>query len=216
MSLPYSHIDKINLNVPDHNKFEDVIENFRQSLRKNDQVINLHSTDNGFQFSFKSLFTIQYKIEIIINEMLQKEIAYEIKLNKLINVCIVLVIFTAFFSSFGVTGFLWFSAILTLVFFSINLIVVNNQIQAILKSAITWEENKRGIEEIMSPEQMQWIKDNSKCPACGEDITEYDWYCPECGLKLSEKVLQGPFDISKYKHKRIKYYYKEKKKAKND
>jgi hypothetical protein len=174
-------------------------------------VINLDPTQNGIQFTFKSLFGIQYTIEVALNERNAREITYDIKLNKLINVSIFLVIFTAFFSSFGVTGFLWFSAILTVVFFSVNTIVVNSQIQELLKSALNKEGFRTGREEILSPEQTQWMKDNSKCPACGEDVTEYDRTCPECGIKIRENVPTLPFDISKYRHKRIKYHFKEKK-----
>jgi hypothetical protein len=71
-------------------------------------------------------------------------------------------------------------------------------------------------EGLVSEEQKKWIRDTSKCPACGEDINDYDLKCPECGIRLRDKARISPFNVSNYKQKRFKYHFKEKKTKKND
>jgi hypothetical protein len=193
-----------------------ILTHFAKQLGKNQQVKNFHIKQDKIELTHQSLFNIHYQVEIFIPNQAKNEIDYEIKLNKLINISIALIIFIAFFSSFGIVGFLWFSAIFTLLFFTLNVFIIDKYIRSIIKLSLNNQAKSGGNEEILSNEQVEWIKDQSKCPACGEEITDYDQNCPECGLRLRDKVPQGPFDISKYQHKRIKYYYKDKRKEKND
>ena len=67
------------------------------------------------------------------------------------------------------------------------------------------------IDEKLSEEQSEWLLDENKCSGCGEGVTKYDNNCPECGLKLSNKIYTIPLDVTKYQNKRFKYHYKDKK-----
>jgi hypothetical protein len=212
MSLPYSYTSTFHF--PEFEDFEKqlIIDNIKLQKPKNESLKKISIEKNRIEFVYHSLFGIEYPVEISLIEDPLKKIEYDIKLNMLILVCIVLVVFIAFFSSFGFNGFLWFSSIFTMIFYALNIFIIDKHVQNLLKLALNMHDSESLNEEILTKEQSDWIKDNSKCPACGEDITEYDKNCPECGLKLRENALQKPFDISKYKNKRIKYFYKDKKK----
>ncbi len=46
------------------------------------------------------------------------------------------------------------------------------------------------------------------CPACGSELTEYDEYCPECGLFLGKVKRKQPATRTGYFDKRIKYIFR--------
>ena len=213
MSLPYSYTNSIRIPAKEGFNRQSINSDLFQYLSQNEFVNGFLEEKGKLTFSFKAFLGIPYHVEMELIQNTSLEIQYDIKLNRLIQVCIALVIFVAFFSSFGVTGFLWFSAILTIVFFALNVMIADKSIRDLIFRILNIQHYDRGSEEILSKEQMEWIKNKSKCPACGEDITEYDRYCPECGLRIREKAPQGPFNVSKYSEKRIKYYFREKKKA---
>jgi len=212
MALPGSYQNSIHLKDLEEIVMQQFIDKFEVLLQNNDEVKEFSTSDESIQYTYHSLFSIPYQIEIYKNGIQSKTIIYEIKLNKLIVVCIALIIFIAFFSSFQFNGFLWFSGIFTLIFYAINVIVVDKYVQGILKLVLNYNVTDYENEDILSKQQMEWMRDNSKCPACGEDITEYDKNCPECGIKIREKARPKSYDLSKYENKNIKYFFKEKKK----
>jgi hypothetical protein len=212
MSLPNSYSGKISLSINDKTEHQQLIERIETQFNSNPFVNEYVVNEDLVQFTYQSFLKIQYIVDIQVPHNNIHFINYEIKLNKLIQVCIVLILFIAFFSSFTFSGFLWFSFVFTLVFYAVNIAIIDKDVQNIIHSAVKNGELGGREEEILSKEQIEWMKDKSKCPACGENITEYDKYCPECGIKLRDKVPQAPFNASKYKEKRIKYFFKEKKK----
>jgi len=174
-------------------------------LKSSAQISDLAVDENKISFSFKSLFSIPYIIDIIVKK--KNEIFIEIKLSKLIQVCIALALFTAFFSKFGVRAYLWFTAILILLFFSINILIIRNLLkQLVIEPFNTDVENAN--QEIITSQQKKWINDATKCPACGDDITEYDLHCPDCGLRLRNNAVLSPFNVTKYKDSRFKYFFR--------
>ena len=210
MSLPYSY--KSTIEIPNSENFtlkESLWETYHH-LKEEDTVKELLVEDGKIIFGFRSLFTINYSVEIEFSKNAELKIEYEIKLIKLIQVCIALAVFIAFFSKFGIEGYLWFSAIFIIIFFGVNLVFTDNLIQKLIKSSpFLLNANSEHI-ELISKEQKNWIKDPLKCPACGEDINEFDLKCPECGIRLRDYANASPFNVSKYKQKRFKYFYKEK------
>jgi hypothetical protein len=212
MSLPGSYQYRFHFPEPEDIDQQSFIQDIEDYLEKENQVKEIAASEESFQFSYQSLFGITYQIEIDFKEIDSKTINYEIKLNKLIMVSIALILFIAFFSSFQFSGFLWFSGIFTIIFYSINVIVVDKFVQGVLKSALNTKEIDFNNDETLRKQQMEWIRDNSKCPACGEEITEYDKNCPECGLKIRETAKPKPYDLSKYENKNVKYHFREKKK----
>jgi hypothetical protein len=216
MALPGSYTNSIPSNPAEEVDLTQFINKLEIQLNKNEMVKEFTTAGETVQFNYISFLGIHYQIEIRKPGIESKTIEYEIKLNKLIMICIALVIFIAFFSSFKFSSFLWFSLLFTLIFYVINIIVVDRQVQTLLKSVICYGAMSEGMEEILTQEQLEWIKDQSKCPACGEGITEYDKNCPECGLKINEVAKLKPYDLSKYGNKHIKYFFREKKKDKHD
>ncbi len=215
MSLPYSYTNEIELPDSENQGLEEVRWELYRHFKNSDSVRELEAKDQKISLSFRSLFTLHYPVEFSFSKDQDIKIEYEIKLIKLIQISVALVIFIAFFSRFGITGYLWFSSIFIVVFFVLNLIFADNLIQKLVKSSTPFSEIKLINDDIISPEQKQWIKDPSKCPACGEEITEYDLKCPECGIRLRNNAKESPSDVSNYKTKRFKYFYKAKK-EKND
>jgi hypothetical protein len=210
VSLPNSYTGSIKYKAQDNAEKQQLLYFLKTIVSKNNMVKQITVNDEVLEFVHHSLFKIQYPVEIKISETNNISIDYEIKLNKLILVCIVLIIVIAFFSNFEISGFLWFSFVFTLVFYGINIAVIDKYVRNIIYSVVKSPESLEETGEVMTKEQMEWIKDKTKCPACGEDVTEYDKTCPECGLKLREKVPPTPNTVSKYKGKRIKYFFKQK------
>jgi hypothetical protein len=212
MSLPYSYTNSVLIFGDDYIDENQVIDRLRDFFSTQAEVKDILTEDDKIEFTYKSFLGIPYNIEMHIIYGKMPGIEYEIKLNRLIQVCIALVIFVAFFSSFGLTGFLWFSAILTVVFYALNVTIIDKLMRDLIAKALKFKTTNRLKEETLSEEQKKWIQDKSKCPACGEDITEYDRNCPECGLRIREKAPTSPFDVSKYPDRRIKYEFKPRKK----
>jgi rRNA maturation protein Nop10 len=211
LSLPNSYTGSIQFKTQGQAEKQQLLYSLKTVVSKNNMVKQISINDEVLEFVHQSLFKIQYPVEIRISETSNISIDYEIKLNKLIQVCIALVIIIAFFSNFELNGFLWFSFVFTIVFYGINIAVIDKYVRNLIYSVVKNQETLEETGEKMTKEQMEWIKDKTKCPACGEDVTEYDKLCPECGLKLKEKVPPLPSTVSKYKAKRIKYFFKQKK-----
>jgi predicted amidophosphoribosyltransferase len=81
-------------------------------------------------------------------------------------------------------------------------------IEKILKEAIGENRYNFNSSEILSDEQVRWIKDEGRCSACGEALSISDVFCPECGLRIKKGKPYKPYNISKYNDKKITYYYK--------
>jgi hypothetical protein len=216
MSLPFTYTKTIEITDSENFQSEEVMWELIYHLKKEDSVKEISVESNKISFSYQSLFTIRYEIEFNISKNNGLVLAYEIKLSKLIQVCIVLAIFIAFFSRFKISGYLWFSSIFIIVFYTFNLLFTDKLIQKLIESSKLFHEFGPENEGIISEEQKNWIRDASKCPACGEDINEFDLKCPDCGLRLRNIAKQSPFNVSKYLNKRFKYHFSEKKKNKND
>ena len=214
MPLPYSY--KSNFEIPNTENFDlqSITEHSYHYFKSNDlknteikeDTVSFICNNAFIKFSFPVSFTF-YKKENI-------NIEYEFKLENLLKITIVLILLIAFFSSFSMSAFLWFSFIISVIFFGANVIFIDTNIKKIIKSLPVYSLSNPDIDEKLSEEQISWINDKTKCSACGEEINEYDYHCPECGLKLNNKIKTIPFDVTKYQNKRFKYHLKDKKENK--
>ncbi len=212
MSLPYSYKSKIEIPESEAFESEEVLYKLESQLNTMQLVSEFELTDEKILFNYKALFNVKYPVEFTPKKEENIWISYEAKLMKLIQLSLVLIIFVAFFSSFEINGFLWFSAIFTLIFFTINVLYIEHGVQKLLKSTSLFQSIDMQSEEKFSEEQLKWMNDTNICPACGENLLPYDQNCPECGLRLPRKLIAKPFDVSKYENKRLSYSYKTKKK----
>lgn len=215
MALPLVYKNTINIPNSEKVRLKKVYNPIFNEVSRNPLISNKSLLENTLSFEYKALFNVKYPIEISISKKNILQITFEVKLIKLVQISIALVVFTAFFSSLGFSGFLWFSAFLTLGFYGINVLFIENAIQKLIKSTTLYKSLNPITEANLSKEQLKWMNDVNKCPACGEDLESYDQNCPDCGLKLPRKASLKPFDISKYNNKRLNYIYKAKK-EKND
>ncbi len=211
MALPYTYKSKIE--IPESEAFttENAQSEIHNQLNNSQLISELVFDGDKITFHYKALFNVKYPVELKFEKTNNIQVYYEAKLMKLIQISIALVVFIALFSSFGMDGFLWFSAIFILVFFSGNVLFIENGIQNLIKSTTFYQNLNIASEEKFGKEQLQWMNDTNKCPACGENLLPYDQNCPECGLKLPRKPIAKPFDVSKYETKRLSYTYKTKK-----
>lgn len=212
MSLPYSYSNSIELPDSANASLDGVLLKMFRQFKESELVKDLSLDGNKISLSYKSLFRIPYPLELTFSKANDIRIEYEIKLVKLIQICIGLSIFIAFFSRFEIRGYLVFTAVFILSFFGFNLFFINNFVIKLLESANVFSNFNQRNEGLIGEEQKKWIKDDTKCPACGEDINEFDVKCPDCGISLRNSTIKSPFDVSKYKNKRFKYHYKESKK----
>ncbi len=58
--------------------------------------------------------------------------------------------------------------------------------------------------ELVGKEEAQGLH----CPACGESLTEYDEYCPSCGLYLGKVWKRQPATRTGYEGVRLEYKFK--------
>jgi len=210
MPLPYSYKSKIE--IPDSegvdvfyatNAYAEYIDSIGfENFEVDDGIISFVADYSFVNFKYPVNLRIK-KGEVI-------TIEYEIYLMQLIKITLAIVVFIAFFSSFGMSGFLWFSFIFASVFFFVNILFADTHVQKIIKSAPLYLYLNPTEEDGYSEEQKKWLSDTNRCPACGEEINMYDVNCPECGLKLKQNQYTIPLDVTKYKEKRFKYHYKKK------
>ncbi len=210
MPLPYSYKSKIE--IPDS---EDVNLDYATDLCsdyiRNKALAEYKQEKSSIFFtSNHSLVNFNYQVELKVKKEELITVEYEIHLMQLVKITLALIVFIAFFSSFGMGGFLWFSFIFSLVFFVVNLMFADSYVQKIIKSSYLYLSLNPPAEEGYTHEQKKWMNDKNRCPACGEEINMYDVNCPECGLKLRQSKYTIPLDVTKYQEKRFKYHYKKK------
>ncbi len=216
MPLPYSYKSKII--VPD-------TENVEINDALNALAGYIHNLDfDDFDFDAEKIhfrtnnafINFHYEVDLFIEKDELINIGYEIHIMQLIKITLALVIFIAFFSSFGFTGFLWFSFLFSAVFYFVNLLFADTHVQKIIKQSPFYQAFDPLEKEGFTDEQIQWLLDKNRCPACGAEVSDWDIHCPECGLRLKQNNFTVPLDVSKYKEKRFKYHFKDKKEQGKD
>ncbi len=134
MSLPYSYKNIIEIPESEEVDIDYAINSYAEHIR-NIGFDNLKLEKGVIHFiSDYSLINFKYPVDLIIKKQELITVEYEIHLMQLIKITIALIVFIAFFSSFGMTGFLWFSFVFSVVFFVVKLIFADSHIKKIIKS----------------------------------------------------------------------------------
>ncbi|MCF6364898.1 MAG: zinc ribbon domain-containing protein [Bacteroidales bacterium] len=154
-------------------------------------------------FNFK--YSTEIKINLINNELI---IDYEVNFENLVRIVLIIIILTAFFSFLSIKWFLITSALMSAGFFGISFLIIDNFIYNLILQSIDGILIKKNIPEKLSEEQVSWINDESKCSACGEDLSAVDLHCPDCGIKLKRNRHTTPLNVSKYQDRKITYHIK--------
>lgn len=212
MSLPYSYKNKIIVPDTENVDIADAANALAEYIyNSNFEGFEIQASKIHFHHN-KAFINFHYEVDLSIQKDENIKIQYEIHIVNLIKITIALIIFIAFFSRFGFSGFLWFSIIFSAVFYFVNLLFADTYIQTLIKKSPFYQSFDPFEQEDFTEEQIRWLKDKNACPACGAKITDWDLYCPECGLRLKQNNFTVPLDVSKYKDKRFHYHFKEKKK----
>ncbi|MCF6240265.1 MAG: zinc ribbon domain-containing protein [Bacteroidales bacterium] len=216
MSLPYSYKSKIIVPDSENVEINDAINALAGYIHKSGfddfdfDAGKIHFRTNNAFINF------QYEVDLFIEKEEDINIHYEIHIIQLIKITIALIVFIAFFSSFGFSGFLWFSIIFSIVFYFLNLLFADTYVQKVIKKSPFYQAFDPLEREGFTDEQIKWLHDKNRCPACGAEVTDWDIHCPECGLRLKQNNFTIPLDVSKYKEKRFKYHFKDKKEQRKD
>lgn len=196
MSLPYSYK---NFYETDKQVAEVYV-----MLQKCSKVKNISVNENIIEFVFSTnFFGIKNTVTLDFRNS-DDGFHYEFQLQVLIKFAIIFIILLAFLIS-EIKQLLIFSSISIFVIYLISIFQINSTLEKIFDRII---KEKISPEEI-SEEQQNWIKDTSKCPACGHSLTEFDEICPECRINLTycRRTKKQPASRTGYFDYRITYSY---------
>lgn len=173
-------------------------------LEKSSKVKNIFSNNGIIEFNFISGFWgLKTKVNLYFRT--DKEgFYYEFFLLALIKFAIILIILLAFIIS-DIKNLLIFSTVSIFTVYSFAIYQINSSLETIFDKIIG---EKIKPEEI-SPQQKKWIEDLSCCPACGCPLTEFDNFCPDCNLNLSNRqnTKKQPVSRTGYHNYRINYSF---------
>ncbi len=156
-----------------------------------------HSNKSILYYNYKSVFTIEKGENVVV--------WYEYNLISVFKITVIMILFAAFFSKFSFNSLLIFSGIFIVVFFAFNIIYINS----VLKNMIlnTFIPDRLNVDEKLTEEQKEWIRNPKKCPACGEEISDYNFICPECGISINKRNRTKNINLSDFFDVKFKYKY---------
>lgn len=213
MPFPYSYRSTIELlgnKIRGVKPNESLILNILYKKLKDKSGHNTGLTNGNLVYSAQAgIFKFEYDVKISVeNRADDININYEINISRIINVILIIVIFSALISFFSVKLFLISSFLFSSLFYVLNLIYINGLVKKDLESSIGENLYRFNEKEEFTDEQLDWMKDKFRCPACGEYLSIFDIDCPDCGLRIKKSRRQLPVDSSKYKDEKITYHFR--------
>lgn len=156
-----------------------------------------------------SLFRQSYEFEFYTEPLSEKtKLCYEINLEPLLRLSIFIMFGSAFFLFLSVSEFLIYGSILTVLFYSVNLFFIQAYIQKKTDLFLGNAAHDSEEEAQLKKQQDQWKNQAYTCPACGESLTDFDFFCPECGIRIKNDRSEIPANITNYQNSTIRYTYK--------
>lgn len=215
MAFPYTYRKKKALYLKE--KYYGVNTNYIQSLfysyiQKRSSIEEIDSKKSSLTFiSSAPVLKFHYSTEIVFNKEREEiNIIYEVNLEKLLTIVLISIILSAFFTFVSVKYFLILAGLLTILFYGVFYLIIDNYIDNLILKSLKRIVVSSDIAENYSDEQMKWINDDSLCSACGNKLSEFDFNCKECGIKLKRNKYTIPLDLSKYKDREVSYHFKKK------
>lgn len=213
MSFPRSYKGKIELyerkikgekiNLPD-------LQSIIQQSISDTHIINEEKEAISFKM-LNQIFRYSFFIQIDCKEKGNDiDINYEIDNEKLIQIILTVVVFLAFLSILSIKYFLIISGIFSIVFYQLNILMNTYSVERLIKEAIGNNRYEFTSSEILSAEQIEWIKDKNRCSACGQYLEVTDVICPECGIRIKKGKKYNPVNLSKYNDRSVNWHFKQK------
>jgi hypothetical protein len=194
--------------------YKDFINDDEIALSKIIQILNTKNieklTVKNKEITFisrHSLFNYKYGVNFTLNKVKGYQLKFEYDLNILLKIILLVIIATAFFSRYSISGYLIFCGIFALGFYYLNILFINAYFRNILNDAFP-DQNINFSENDLVALQQEWLKSTDHCPGCGTIVTLNDHQCPECGLKLDDKKSPLLTVTTRYKNKIIRYLFK--------
>ncbi|MEA2042837.1 MAG: hypothetical protein U9N85_09830 [Bacteroidota bacterium] len=221
MPFPYSYTNNIEiLNHPisniDPKKYAGTLAGLFSKLGDDVELIDEYKLSLS---TTNSLFKQAYKVDIRVKRRdSEVDIEYEINLDALLRLSLIILTASAFFLFLSVTEFFIYGSLTVAAFYGINLFFINTYIQNKIEQ-FTGKNNHDNQESAdLEKNQREWENDPYKCTACGSDLTDFDLYCPDCGIKVKQNQYSVPINLTKYQDKTVRYQYKvkERKQKKED
>ncbi len=206
MSFPYTYSDKINFTGSRFN-FDDFKVIILKELLNKHHFLLIENSESELLKIKSPFFKIPFSFEF---EVYSDELKYKIHLDQLLKIILIVIIFSALFSYASLSFFFWFASLFSVLFYSLNILIINGYIHSALSEILAKHNLNISDKESFSEEQKEWMNDKNRCPACGYFLSDIDLICPECGLHLKRNRHTIPLDTSKYKDTDIKYHYKKK------
>lgn len=204
MALAFEHKRSLEIQGTDR---DEISQRVLKELKKNKTEGLL--LDNGIRFNlYSSLFRIPFPVIIYCeNEGSETYLHYGIDLSKLVRIIVYVIMVCSILSVRSIQLFLLTASVISMTIYFLNFFEILGKINTLISKIVTTKEPAIENTEEMSQEQMEWMTDNQRCPACGSHLSIFDFDCPECDLKIrSPKEL--PVNHTNRKTSKIKYHFK--------
>ena len=184
MGLPYNKTGLFTVKIKSDYQLSDFIlfNDIAKFLSENNMSdIEKRASEISFT-SNNSLFRIAYRITFSTDNKHKNILKYDIRLDTLLKITIAVALTGAFFARLSIEKFLIFELFLILIFFLLNLILIEFNIKKLLTSFVTVAPYF--ISDMNDDENFFPINDTSSCPACGSKLLENSNVCPSCRLNI--------------------------------
>jgi ribosomal protein L37AE/L43A len=192
MSFPYTLHKKIVFSESDY-WIKDLPDNFHQLFEATLRNMDYKYEENSFQSSH-SLFSIPFRFNVE-SEIEEKKLTvkYQLHLQNLVNAIIVILLLSTFISKFEFGTFLWFSFFISVAFYQLSLLIINNGIKKKIYQILSAYKKVKEESDIE-----YWVRENDRnCPACGEKLDNQTLFCEGCGLKIRQNAYSKPLNLNK-------------------
>jgi len=186
MNFPLEYTGEIVFYKPDEFKIEQFI-----LLLRNDVQSDSNNSDSISWLSTNSYTKLPVKISLnIIDDNTSISCRYKISMFEN-NVVLIFGVVMALFMNYNDSLLGTFIPILGgILFYLLNTIKISNGVKGLIYSYISIDKDI-GEPELWQMQQL-WMKDKTRCPACGEPKNPYSHKCVNCGVYYSKKQKATP------------------------
>lgn len=204
MSLAFEHKRSFEIKEFD---WEEVSQRVLKEL--NNRKTECQQSDSGFRFKlYSSVFRIPFPVLIYFENIgTETYLHYGIDLSKLVRIIVYVTMVCSVLSVRSIQLYLVTAGLLSITIYFLNLFEISGRTNTLISKIVKKQELVSENSEEMSQEQMKWMTDHQRCPACGSHLSIFDFDCPDCDLKI-RSIKELPVSHTNRKTPKIKYYFK--------